>query len=101
MALNTDQWMTAFSIQPAAGVYCEGCVGMTKKPLRHVVGLLFAGLIAAVGALGLLELGDGSGVSVAGIVAISLLSLLLVYGIEIEYLRYGEFELRFSGDDDE
>ena len=101
---HRDRWclMSAFSVQTSAWE-CRGCIGLTRRPLRHLVGaLLFAAMISLVSMVGIVEGANGSAIYVAFIVGVCLLSVVLVYGVEIDHVRYGDFELRFSdGDDDD
>lgn len=58
-------------------------------------------MISLVSMVGIVEGANGSEIYVAFIVGVCLLSVVLVYGVEIDHVRYGDFEIEFAGESDD
>jgi hypothetical protein len=72
----------------------EWRLGMVKSIRRHIVGILFAFFAVFTASLGFVE--GGGGFFAASMVLGTLFTLLLIFGVEVRKLEYGEFRIVFE-----
>lgn len=65
---------------------------MTRTWWKDLIALAFAGFITIMALAVVME---GNGITqVAGVVATGILSILLIFGVDVEYIKLGKFELK-------
>jgi len=67
---------------------------MVQSARRHIVGILFALFAVFTVSIGFVE--GAGGLYAATMVLATLFTLLLIFGVEVDVIEYGEFRIDFS-----
>lgn len=79
--------------------YNDGVIVMSKRSWwKDLIALIFAGLISFMSYAVVIS---GEGVMpIAGVVITGMISILLIYGVDVQYVKVGRFELRMRQRED-
>lgn len=81
-------------------ICCRYRTGIVMKPTRVFVLIAAMGMITGLAGLGILQSPDGMA-QTALIAITAIISILLVFGVEIRRIEYGKLKVVFDGDNEE
>jgi len=72
---------------------------MTKKPLRWFMVLMLTGMVSLITIYGINQIQNG-GFNVLLAIIVAIFAIVVIAGVEIDYVKYGSFVINFSSHDD-